>query len=118
MAENSTGDNRATLAPAPAVPPAAAAAGSYFVQVASFSSKARADELARRIGAKTVASADGKLFRVRYGPYPDANAAQQGLRWRVAKAIRGYRFSRTPVADTDGPVKGLRPCNTHTMDTA
>ena len=94
MAENSTGDNRATLAPAPAVPPAAAAAGSYFVQVASFSSKARADELAKRIGAKTVASADGKLFRVRYGPYPDANAAQQGVTLARRKGYQGVQIQQ------------------------
>ena len=42
----------------------------------------------------------------------------RGLHWPGGKAIREYRFSRTPVADTDGPVKGLRPCNTHTMDNA
>lgn len=94
MAENSTGDNRATLAPAPAAPPAAASAGSYFVQVASFSSKARADELATRIGAKTVASADGKLFRVRYGPYPDANAAQQGVTLARRKGYQGVQIQQ------------------------
>lgn len=94
MAENSTGDNRATLAPAPAAPPAAASAGSYFVQVASFSSKARADELAKRIGAKTVASADGKLFRVRYGPYPDANAAQQGVTLARRKGYQGVQIQQ------------------------
>ncbi len=94
MAENSTGDNRATLAPAPPAPPAAASAGSYFVQVASFSSKARADELAKRIGAKTVASADGKLFRVRYGPYPDANAAQQGVTLARRKGYQGVQIQQ------------------------
>lgn len=92
MAQNSTGDNRATLSPAPAAP--AASAGIYFVQVASFSSKARADELARRIGAKTVSSADGKLHRVRYGPYPDANAAQEGVTLARRKGYQGVQIQQ------------------------
>lgn len=92
MAQNSTGDNRATLDPAPPAP--AASGGTYFVQVASFSSRARADELAKRIGAKTVASADGKLFRVRYGPYPDANAAQQGVTLARRKGYQGVQIQQ------------------------
>lgn len=92
MAQNSTGDNRATLDPAPAAP--AASGGAYFVQVASFSSRARADELAKRIGAKTVSSADGKLFRVRYGPYPDANAAQQGVTLARRKGYQGVQIQQ------------------------
>lgn len=101
MAENSTGDNRATLdqprapAPAAASPSAAAPAAteaSYFVQVAAFSSKARADELAKRIGAKTQESGDGKLFRVRYGPYADAGAAEQGLTLAKRNGYQGARI--------------------------
>ncbi len=91
MAQNSTGDNRATLNPAP-VPPASG--GSYFVQVAAFSSKARADELAKRIGAKTVGSADGKVYRVRYGPYPDANAAQEGVTLARRKGYQGVQIQQ------------------------
>ncbi|ESZ86511.1 MAG: hypothetical protein Q27BB25_13705 [Blastomonas sp. CACIA14H2] len=91
-AQNSTGDNRATLNPAPAAP--AVAGGTFFVQVASFSSKARADELARRIGAKTVSSADGKLHRVRYGPYPDANAAQEGVTLARRKGYQGVQIQQ------------------------
>ena len=99
MAENGTGDNRATLNPPPAkpdtpAPPAKAETGSYFVQVAAFSSKGRADELARRIGAKTVASSDGKIFRVRYGPYPDANAAQQGVTLAKRKGYQGVQIQQ------------------------
>ena len=94
MAQNSTGDNRTTLDPAPAAPAVAASSGSYFVQVASFSSKARADELAKRIGAKTVSSADGKLHRVRYGPYPDANAAQQGVTLARRKGYQGVQIQQ------------------------
>ena len=94
MAQNSTGDNRATLDPAPSVPAAASPVGTYFVQIASFSSKARADELAKRIGAKTVTSADGKLHRVRYGPYPDANAAQEGVTLARRKGYQGVQIQQ------------------------
>ncbi len=95
-AQASTAANPATLdQPRPDKPPVAAAASgassAYFVQVAAFSSRARADELAKRIGAITQVSADGKLFRVRYGPYPDAKAAEQGL--TLAKR-NGYQGSR------------------------
>lgn len=88
MAENSTGDNRATLDPAPA---AAATAATYFVQVAAFSSQSRAEELARRIGARINRSSDGNVFRVRYGPYADAQSAEQGL--TLAKR-NGYQEAR------------------------
>lgn len=107
MAQNSTGDNRATMnpAPAPATPkpepkPAAkpaAADGNYFVQVAAFGSRARADELAKRIGAVTTASANGKVFRVRYGPYANADAAQQGLTLAKRNGYQGVRIQK----DTD-----------------
>lgn len=100
MAENSTGDNRATLETprAPVTPPKASAvqpAGSgYFVQVAAFSSKARAEELARRIGANAQSSGNGKVFRVRYGPYADAQAAQQGLTLAKQNGYRGARIQQ------------------------
>lgn len=110
MVENSTGDNRATLdqprptapaakSPTPArstTPPAAASptapGPSYFVQVAAFSSRASADTLAKRIGAKTHESGDGKLFRVRYGPYADAKAAEQGLTLAKRNGYQGVRI--------------------------
>lgn len=97
MAENSTGDNRATLdqprAPTPpAATPEPAAASTYFVQVAAFSTKARADALAKRIGANTQESGDGKLFRVRYGPYADATAAEQGLTLAKRNGYQGARI--------------------------
>jgi rare lipoprotein A len=95
-AETSSAPNRATLdLPRSDKPPVAAAtsgaSSAYFVQVAAFSSRARADELAKRIGAITQVSRDGKLFRVRYGPYADAKAAEQGL--TLAKR-NGYQGSR------------------------
>lgn len=97
MAENSTGDNRATLDPAPKAQPSAAPAASgasYFVQVAAFSSKPRADELAKRIGASTIASSDGKVFRVRYGPYANADAAQQGVTLAKRNGYQGARIQQ------------------------
>jgi rare lipoprotein A len=102
IAENSTGDNRATLdqprAPAaspsapPPAPPKATASATYYVQVAALSSRGRADDLAKRIGAKTHESADGKLFRVRYGPYADAKAAEQGLTLAKRNGYQGARI--------------------------
>ncbi len=97
IAENSTGDNRATLEPETKSKPAAApASGSspYFVQVAAFGSKARADELAKRIGASTQVSSDGKVYRVRYGPYANAEAAQQGVTLAKRNGYQGVRIQQ------------------------
>lgn len=75
---------------------AGSAAGSYVVQVAAFSSKSRADTLARKIGAKVMADGSRQIWRVRYGPYANQNAAQGGL----AKAKqRGYSGARILRAD-------------------
>jgi rare lipoprotein A len=71
--------------------PVAAADGGYVVQVASFSSRSRADSLARKLGANVAVSADGKLFRVRYGPYASEADGERGL--AKAKA-RGYPQAR------------------------
>lgn len=57
-----------------AAPAPAAASGRYMVQVATFSSRARATALAQRLGA-TVVSA-GNLHRVRLGPFADEAAAR------------------------------------------
>jgi rare lipoprotein A len=62
-----------------AAPMPAAGAVGYMVQVASFSSRARADELARKLGAAVVPSVDGRLFRVHLGPYNSETQAQQAL---------------------------------------
>ena len=71
--------------------PVAAAAGGYVVQVAAFSARSRADQLARKLGATVVATANGKLFRVRLGPYASEAEADRGL--ATAKA-RGYPQAR------------------------
>lgn len=98
MAENSTGDNRASLDPAPPARPQQprqpAAATAYFVQVAAFSSRTRAEELAGRIGANAQPSGDGKVFRVRYGPYADAQSAQQGLTLAKRNGYQGARIQQ------------------------
>lgn len=64
----------ATAASPAAVP---AGAGGYVVQVAAFSSRARADALARRLTATVVPS--GTLFRVRYGPFATPEEAQAAV---------------------------------------
>ncbi len=61
--------------------------GGYVVQLASFSSRSRADALARRLGANVEPSVDGSLFRVRYGPYASEAEAQSGL---ATARERGY----------------------------
>ncbi|MEE9434083.1 MAG: septal ring lytic transglycosylase RlpA family protein [Sphingorhabdus sp.] len=59
----------------------------YVVQLASFSSRSRAVSLARKLGGNVQTSSDGRLFRVRYGPYASEAEAQRGL--ATAKQ-RGY----------------------------
>jgi rare lipoprotein A len=67
------------------------------VQIAAFGSKARADSLAKSIGAVVMPNADRSIWRVRYGPYADEDAAQVGL--AQAKA-RGYDNASVMRADT------------------
>lgn len=83
----------APSAPAPVAPVAAAVPASgrtYIVQVAAFSSRARAETLAKRIGAKAV-EGDG-LWRVRFGPYATQDAAQAGVRAAAAKGFENGRI--------------------------
>jgi rare lipoprotein A len=68
--------------------------GGYIVQVAAFSSQSRAEALARRIGAEAVNR--GGVWRVRYGPYPTQDAAQQGVR---QAASRGFENGRIMAND-------------------
>jgi rare lipoprotein A len=70
--------------------PAVSSSG-YVVQLSSFSSRSRAEALARKLGARVMPSRDGNLFRVSYGPYASEAEAQTGL----AKARqRGYPQAR------------------------
>jgi rare lipoprotein A len=80
--------------PAPAAKPQAKPApttvtGSYVVQVAAFSTEARAKAAAAKVGG-TVAPA-GNLWRVRVGPFPDAAAAANAL---TAVKARGFGDAR------------------------
>jgi rare lipoprotein A len=81
---------KATPKVTPRPAPAAGAAG-YVVQVAAFSSKANADALARKLGARVIASSDGRLFRVRYGPFATEAEGQRAL---ADAQKRGYPQAR------------------------
>lgn len=68
--------------------------GSWFVQIGTFASKANADAAAKKAGA--LVSASGKLWRVRMGPFGDADKARPAL----AKAkSAGYSDARIQRAD-------------------
>jgi rare lipoprotein A len=75
-------------------PPAAPAAGGFYVQVAAFSSQPRAVALARSLGGQTMPA--GSLWRVRMGPYSSKNQASQA---RDAAAARGYGDARVVRQD-------------------
>ena len=82
----------ATTKPGGKLPPVSVAnAAGYFVQVAAFSSRARADELARKLGARVFVSADGRLFRVRFGPFGSEAEGQRAL---ADAQKRGYPQAR------------------------
>jgi rare lipoprotein A len=63
----------------------------YVVQIAAYGSRSRAEELARRAGANIQASADGSLFRVRFGPYATLDQAEQALEGALARGYTGAR---------------------------
>lgn len=65
--------------------------GDYVVQVAALSSRSNADALAARLGASVTASTDGKLFRVRLGPFASKAEAQRRL---SAVTSMGYPQAR------------------------
>lgn len=72
--------------------PAVRSASGYVVQIGSFGSQARAEELARRSGAKAERSADGKLWRVRFGPYASTAEAEAGLAKAQSAGYGGARI--------------------------
>lgn len=71
---------------------AAPTSGSWFVQVAALSNRAKADMLAKQVGG-TVQPA-GSLFRVRTGPYANEGAARAALGPIAAKGYRDARITR------------------------
>jgi rare lipoprotein A len=73
---------RATTAPRAAATPrsaSSAAAAGYVVQIAAYSSRARADDLARKLGASVASSSDGSIHRVRFGPFASEAEGQRAL---------------------------------------
>ncbi|MES2174660.1 MAG: RlpA-like double-psi beta-barrel domain-containing protein [Pseudomonadota bacterium] len=76
--------------PAPKPIPASPRTGGYVVQVGAFSSQARADALARSLGARV--DAGGGIWRVRLGPYATQQAAQAGVRQAAAKGFENSRI--------------------------
>lgn len=87
--------------PARATPPAkapgtpAAKASAFMVQVATFSSRDRADVAAKKVGATVQASND--LFRVRLGPFASEAAARAAI---ASAAAKGYPGGRIVTNDT------------------
>ncbi|WP_293989518.1 septal ring lytic transglycosylase RlpA family protein [Sphingomonas sp.] len=82
---------------APVVPeatPVVPAKGSYYVQVATLSSRDRAAALAKALGGS--AGPFKSLWRVRTGPFADAKSAAQA---RDAAAARGYGDARVVRED-------------------
>ncbi|MBL0924821.1 MAG: septal ring lytic transglycosylase RlpA family protein [Sphingomonadaceae bacterium] len=67
------------------------AQGEYVAQIGAFSSRARADALARKAGATVVASSDGRLFRVRFGPFVTQSEASAAARKKGYPQARIYR---------------------------
>jgi rare lipoprotein A len=80
-------------APKPKAPPQSepAVKGDYFAQIGAFSSRTRADALARNVGASVTATNDSKLFRVRLGPFATAAEAAAAARERGYPQARVYR---------------------------
>ncbi len=69
-----------------------AGGGPYYIRVATFSSKIRADAMAGRLDAKLF-EADG-LYQVRLGPYADANKVNAALAPLAAKGYPDVRIVR------------------------
>ena len=77
--------------PAAKPAPVQVAVAGYVVQIAAFSTRARADALARKMGAMVATSADGRLFRVRLGPFTTEAEGQRAL---ADAQKRGYPQAR------------------------
>lgn len=80
--------------PSSSLPRTTAVSGNYVVQVAAFSSRTRANALANKIGAKVMPDRTGQIWRVRYGPYASANAAEGGLAQAKQRGYSGARILR------------------------
>ena len=69
-----------------------AGGGPYFIRVATFSGRTRAESMAKRLSADLVVI-DG-LFQVRLGPYADANKVKAALAPLAAKGYSDVRIVR------------------------
>lgn len=81
------GPSPVAVAPRPAP---TRASGAYIVQVAAFSTEARAAAAAKALGASVVQG--GTVWRVRLGPYATQQAAQAGVRAATAKGFENARI--------------------------
>ncbi len=77
-----------------AAPRSTPGTGGFYVQVAAFSSQARATALARSLGGQAIAG--GSVWRVRLGPYATQNQANRA---RDGAAARGYGDARVVRED-------------------
>ena len=77
--------------PVAAVETPSRASGNYIAQIAAFSSRSRADALARKVGGSVAASSDGKVFRVRFGPYATEGEAATAARQKGYPQARVYK---------------------------
>lgn len=75
-------------------PRSPAAAGGFVVQVGAFTSRERAEALARRLGARVVAA--GGVFRVRYGPFATEAEAQAAVNHARELGQPGAVIQRQP----------------------
>ncbi len=82
----------AAPAPKSASPPNPAATGTWFVQIATLSSEARAQTLAKSVGGDVRAA--GRFWRVRAGPYASEAAARAALGPLRAKGYRDALITR------------------------
>ncbi len=65
--------------------------GSYVAQIGAFSSRSRAELLADKIGGTVEASADGRVFRVRLGPFASEREAASAARQKGYPQASVYR---------------------------
>ncbi|MGL5837035.1 MAG: septal ring lytic transglycosylase RlpA family protein [Sphingorhabdus sp.] len=65
--------------PAPVAATSPPSGGGYVVQLGAFSTRARADTVAGKIGANVAKSSDGRIYRVRFGPFASEAEAQAAL---------------------------------------
>lgn len=84
------GVNRAGR-PVAAVETPSGATGSFMAQIAAFSSRSRAETLARKIGGSVAANGDGRIFRVRIGPFATEGEATAAARQKGFAQARVYK---------------------------